>query len=585
MRALSLPLTSLVPLVVVLATASVSADLDLLLLHNNDMHARFEETEKNGGTCREDHRNVSCIGGMARVAHEVRRYRKAAADGTGPEVLFLNAGDTFIGTVWYTLFTWNISAAFINALEPDAICLGNHEFDNGVEGLAPFLNHIRCPVVSTNLDLTNAPSLDKVKKSVVLTKGGQKIGIISHLTQETRLISQPGPVIFEDEVEAVRKESERLTAEGVKIIVVLGHSGFLLDQRIAAEVPLVDVVVGGHTNTFLWNGPQPDEEPIDGPYPFVVQQKGGKKVPVVQAYAYTKYLGRLNLTFNDEGDLIKFSGQPELLSSSVHQDEDVLQLLEVYRPEINRVNSQVVGQSKVTLEGGDVCRTRECNFGNLIADAMVAYIATVSPDTWTSAPIAVVNGGSIRTTIMPVKEGDVTRGELLGAMPFGNSIVTLSLNGEDLVKTLEIGARSNGETSKGEFLQVSGIKVVYDMTKPALSRVLSVKVRCGNCRIPEYEDVVPTKNYTIIAPSFLAIDGGDNHYILSKHGANKQTADLGDIDLLVWYFERYSPVIPEVQGRIRFDDGSSCSGASIIGINGLSVTVLTMFVLKLSLTT
>ncbi|CAH1989492.1 unnamed protein product [Acanthoscelides obtectus] len=359
-----------------------------------------------------------------------------------------------------------------------------------------------------------------------------------------------------------------------------------MDQRIAAEVPLVDVVVGGHTNTFLWNGPQPDLEPIDGPYPFVVRQKGGKNVPVVQAYAYTKYLGRLNLTFNDDGDLIKYSGQPELLGSSIHQDEDVLQLLEVYRPEINRVNSLVVGQSKVTLEGGDECRKRECNFGNLIADAMVAYIATVSPDTWTSAPIAVVNGGSIRTTIMPGKDGAVTRGEILGAMPFGNSIVTLSLSGEDLVKTLEIGARSNGETSRGEFLQVSGIRVTYDMTKPTLSRVVSVKVRCGKCRIPEYEDVDPTKNYTIVAPSFLAIDGGDSHYILSEHGANKQTADLGDVDLLVWYFERYSPVIPEVQGRIRFSDGSACSAASGMSIpRGLSVMVIALFVVKMSMTT
>lgn len=83
--------------------------------------------------------------------------------------------------------------------------------------------------------------------------------------------------------------------KGVNIILALGHSGYDVDQEIAKNCPLVDVVIGGHTNTFLYNGEQPDVEKIDGPYPTVVEQKTGKKVPVVQAYAYTKYLGELEL--------------------------------------------------------------------------------------------------------------------------------------------------------------------------------------------------------------------------------------------------------------------------------------------------
>lgn len=114
-------LTVLKFLLVLAAAGMCSADFDLLILHNNDMHGRFEETEKNSGTCREDHRNVSCVGGFARVAHEVRRYRNLAKAGKGPEVLYLNAGDTYVGTVWFTLFTWNITYRFINALEPDVM--------------------------------------------------------------------------------------------------------------------------------------------------------------------------------------------------------------------------------------------------------------------------------------------------------------------------------------------------------------------------------------------------------------------------------------------------------------------------------
>ncbi|KAG5900036.1 hypothetical protein JTB14_009114 [Gonioctena quinquepunctata] len=271
---------------------SVVCNFDLLLLHNNDLHGRFEETESNSGTCKDANRNRTCIGGFARIAHEVRRYRRLAQENKGPEVLFLNAGDTFVGTIWYNLFTWNISQTFINAIQPDAVSLGNHEFDSGVSGLEPFVNGLNCPIVASNLDFTNEPSLSKIQKSVVLEVAGRKIGIIGHLTQETKIISKPGKTIFLDEIESVRNESEKLDSLGVKIIIVLGHSGYLKDQEIAEQVPLVDVVVGGHTNTFLWNGAQPDSEIIEDPYPKVVTQKSGKKVPVVQDYAYTKYLGK-----------------------------------------------------------------------------------------------------------------------------------------------------------------------------------------------------------------------------------------------------------------------------------------------------
>lgn len=148
------------------------------------------------------------------------------------------------------------------------------------------------------MDFSNEPSLQKIQSSVVINKGGVDIGIIGHLTQETTKISIPGKtVIFKDEVESVKNESERLDKLGVKVIIVLGHSGYLIDQKIAAEVPLVDVVVGGHTNTFLWNGQQPDSEKVEDLYPKVVTQSSGKQVPVVQAYAYTKYLGEYDRSY------------------------------------------------------------------------------------------------------------------------------------------------------------------------------------------------------------------------------------------------------------------------------------------------
>lgn len=91
-------------------------------------------------------------------------------------------------------------------------------------------------------------------------------------------------------------EAEALKSKGVNIIIALGHSGYEVDMDIAKNCPLVDVVIGGHSNTFLYTGTQPDIEKIDGPYPTVIKQNSGKEVPVVQAYAFTKYLGELELS-------------------------------------------------------------------------------------------------------------------------------------------------------------------------------------------------------------------------------------------------------------------------------------------------
>ena len=102
-------------------------------------------------------------------------------------------------------------------------------------------------------------------------------------------------------------------------MIALGHSGYAMDKQIAKEVADIDVVVGGHTNTFLSSDHEPpSKEAISGPYPTLITQPGMKRkiVPVVQAYAYTKYLGQVKLTFDDNGDLIKHEGNPILLSQS-----------------------------------------------------------------------------------------------------------------------------------------------------------------------------------------------------------------------------------------------------------------------------
>ncbi|KAF5296487.1 hypothetical protein FQR65_LT01476 [Abscondita terminalis] len=525
-------------------------NLKLLILHNNDMHSRFEETSRTSGTCKD---KTNCYGGFARVLHVIREARRAAADGTGPPVLYLNAGDTYTGTAWFSVHKWKIAADFLNLLHPDVASFGNHEFDFKPKGIVPLLNAISFPMVAANVDFTKDPQYHStnVTKSYVLNVRGKKIGVIGYVLPNTATVSSPGDIVFTDEIHAIKEESERLDRLGVKIIIALGHSGFAKDKEIAIKVPLVDVVVGGHTNTFLWNGPKPDLEEVEGPYPVVVEQSNGKKVPVVQAYAYTKYMGRLNITFDDNGDVVAYSGQPQLLDNSVQQDQQALLLLETFRPAINAIYNDVIGKTRVALEGKPLdCRIKECNLGNFIADAFVAYHAsTYTGRYWTDAPIGLLNAGAIRNSIISKANGTLTKADILSALPFDDDLYLVSLNGSDLQKTLEIGVRYDGNSSRGELIIPSGIHYVYDMQKPVGSRVTSVKVRCGLCNVPTYEHLVLNKTYRIILNGFLK-NGGDGHHIIKTNSFNVSDENKSANDVVAWFVSKTSPIYPEEDERV-----------------------------------
>lgn len=109
-------------LVSLLAGTSSEEDVSFLILHNNDMHARFEETSRNSGTCKVSRKKAKdCVGGFARVASVVKEARQAGENGVGPRAIYLNAGDTYVGTAWFAVHKWKIAVDFLNLLHPDAM--------------------------------------------------------------------------------------------------------------------------------------------------------------------------------------------------------------------------------------------------------------------------------------------------------------------------------------------------------------------------------------------------------------------------------------------------------------------------------
>lgn len=199
--------------------------------------------------------------------------------------------------------------------------MGNHEFDDGVDGLIPFIENATYPIVTANLDLSQQPDLaaTKLQNSTVIWMNDVKIGVIGYLTPETVILSSTDNVKFKDEVESIRREVQKLKKQGVDILIALGHSGYETDKKIAREVEDIDIVIGGHTNTFLYRGEQPDLEVPEGFYPTEVVQKSGRKVYVVQAYAYTKYLGNFIVSFDAKGEVTHIEGNPILVDASIKE--------------------------------------------------------------------------------------------------------------------------------------------------------------------------------------------------------------------------------------------------------------------------
>ncbi|EFN81717.1 Protein 5NUC [Harpegnathos saltator] len=529
-------------------------DFTIRIVHTNDMHARFEETSKLSTACTpENSKAGKCYGGFARIATLVRQARAQ-----GP-TLFLNAGDTYQGTVWYNVYKWVAPAVFLNLLKPDAISLGNHEFDDGVEGLIPFLNNVTFPVVTSNLNLTLQPNLrnTKLENSTVLVVGDRKIGVIGYLTPETKILSTTEQVIFKDEVESIREEAEKLKGQGVDILIALGHSGYETDKKIAKEVEDIDLVIGGHTNTFLYKGTPPDSEVPEGYYPTAIIQKSGRKVYVVQAYAYTKYLGNFSVSFNASGEVTNIEGNPILVDSSVEQAEDVQAKIKEMRKPIDDLTTKEVGKTRVLLDGDSKnCRRKECNLGNLICDALIDYYASLylAKDGWTDAAIAVQNSGSIRTSITRARENTVTRGDIIGVLPFGNVIQLISMTGEQILSMLEWSVYNlNNRTSTGNlfgaFLQYGGLQVEYDETRPQNSRVVSVQVQCANCSIPRYSELQRNATYKVLVNDFIA-KGGDGFHMLE--GLKATSLGVTTADVLEWYFKKHSPVHTGVEWRISY---------------------------------
>ncbi|KAJ0174736.1 hypothetical protein K1T71_009844 [Dendrolimus kikuchii] len=532
---------------VVKSPASDTGAFELLILHNNDMHARFEQTSQVSGVCTTEDRELGqCYGGFPRVAHVVKEARRAALSGEGPPVLYLNAGDTYTGTAWFTIYKWKIAAEFINALQPDAVSLGNNELDDNDKLL--FINSLDTKILASNVILTAAKGNQNVQKFVIFDIKGTKVGIVGYLTPDAAMLAASNDIDYIDEIIALKEEVTKLQAQNVNIIIALGHSNLNKDLEIAREVEGLDLVITGHKNMFNWDGTTRE-------YPstqeaIIVNQYSGRKVPLIQAAAYNKYLGQVTTTFNEDGEITDCKVNPILLDSLIPQDTAALKLTDKIKTEVSPQFTEPLGNTTVVLDG-ESCKTEECNLGNLIADSMMYYHAInyQGNTVWTDAPIAIIHSGAIAGSIAPSnRPAAVSLANLLSALPQESYMVAITMNGTVLNQVLEQSvAEYSIRNPTGQLLQYSGVRVQYDLARDPGSRIVDAVVRCGSCYVPEFYVIDSWRNYTVLMPAALA-DGEFGYNMFT--GLNRVNLPYDEITCAADFITRRSPVYPELAGRI-----------------------------------
>ncbi|WP_121630229.1 bifunctional metallophosphatase/5'-nucleotidase [Tropicibacter alexandrii] len=511
-------MTSAAALAMMAGTAQ--ADYSLTILHTNDFHARFEPISKyDSGCSAEDNDAGECFGGSARLMTAI-----SEAKARSNNHILVDGGDQFQGTLFYTYYKGKLAAEMMNQMGYDAMTVGNHEFDDGPEVLRGFMDAVDFPVLMSNADVSGEPLLaDVLMKSTVIERGGERLGLIGLTPQDTDELASPGKnIIFTDPSGAVQGEVDKLTADGVNKIIVLSHSGYGVDQMVAQNTTGVDVIVGGHSNTLLG-----DMDGAVGAYPTVVNG-----VQIVQAYAYGKFLGELNVTFDDDGNVIEAVGAPIIMDAAVTEDEATKARITEAAAPLEEIRNKVVAEAAEPIEGNrDVCRAMECSMGNLVADAMLDRVKDQGVE------IAIANSGGLRASI---GAGEVTMGEVLTVLPFQNTLSTFQVSGATIVEALENGV-SQIEEGAGRFPQVAGMTFTVDPSAEAGSRVSEVMV--GGAPIDM------DKMYGVVSNNYVR-NGGDGYKMFTDaENAYDFGPDLADVT--AEYLAAEGPYQPYTDGRIK----------------------------------
>ncbi|KOS17601.1 Protein 5NUC [Escovopsis weberi] len=509
-------------------------DVTISFFHVNDVHAHLDQFSPSGSDCNEP--GEGCYGGYARIKTQVDRLRAEH-----PNHLWLNAGDEFQGTMFFSFYGWEKIAATINQLGFDAMTLGNHEWDRADEQLGVFLKNLTVPIVSCNVRSRYKDLNETIRPYHIFPEHG--IAVIGATTPDTLHTSHVGDLTrFLDPVEEIQRAIYEIrNTTGLRRIVALTHIGYDADQDLAARTEGLSLIVGGHSHTLLGDMPA-----AGGKYPTIVEDLAGNEVFIVTSFRWGEYIGSIDVTFGADGRALRYRGAPIRMDGSVAPDPALQAQVDEWRKPFDGFAREVIGSTRNALDQA-ACKTDDCLLGQVMADAMMDYAAGLASagagagaDAGDARPpaLALINGGGVRA---PIAAGNITRGQVVDAFPFGNAVARRDFLGADLRRIFE-GAVSRVSQFNGmpvlSALQVSReVAVKYRPGRPAGSRLASVAI--GG------EPLDDVRAYRVVTVDFVA-SGGDNLVPKSTDFDSLETLD----EVLTRFIQTHSPLENALERRL-----------------------------------
>ncbi|MDR0653016.1 MAG: bifunctional metallophosphatase/5'-nucleotidase, partial [Synergistaceae bacterium] len=453
-----------------------------VIFYTNDVHGyAFEEKNANGE--------------LTRVGYD--RLKAIVDAEESPRKLLLDAGDVLHGQAFATARRGELAALVLSMVGYDALAVGNHDFDYGQERLLALTWKYRLNFLAANV--TRADKKDALILPPYLVKdfGDMKVGVFGLSTPKTVTATDPRNVAglqFTDPVASARNMVKRLKSEGADLIIAVTHMGSEpycepMSQTIAAEVPGIDLIVDGHSHS---------EAAIN------VKGSDEGETLVVSSGFYFQNLGRVNVDRKKDGGFA-FSAQILPASSLAAFDPDpaMREAMGVLKSELEKELRQVIMNLPFDLDGSrEKVRSGSTSLGRVICASLVEA---------TGADAAMLNSGSIRDSIA---SGDVTKGELLSVLPYGNYIYLIEITGKDLIFALNHGLRQPGSGAFPQFwgMEVTAKKTILTGADGSKNEVLTAEsVKIGGQLVRD------DAKYVLAINDFL-YSGGDGYEIFAKYG-------------------------------------------------------------------
>lgn len=473
----------------------------ITILTVNDFHGALIQEKRNPGAIR--------------MAHYLKDEFVLNPEGT----LIVSAGDMFQGTIDADLLKGEPIVSIMNNIGFDAMAIGNHEFDWGIEILRERARQAQFPLLAANVFEKGTNTLPSFAKPyVIVERKGVKIAVIGIATPETAYKAHPDVVSnyrFADPAKTVNTLLPELKRQGAEVIIVLSHLGCELDTRtntlrgeaalFAKRLSGVATIITGHSHMKLAGT-------VNG-------------IPVIQAAYNGRSVGKVNLVYSREAKKVisAVTSVADVPLEGLAGDLAVSRIVQDAQAQTAAIKKIVLGEAKVRLSHN---RYELSPLGQWACDMLRKA---------GKADIAFLNGGSIRAGEL---FGPITKAGLYELMPFNNRLLVVEMTGREIINALEYGI----ENQQVGMLQFSGLTVTYDYSRPANKRVTQAVLTNGR-------KLERNESYKVAVNDFLAA-GGDGFTMFSA-GRNPVDTHMSIRQIIEQAVSQAVQIAPEADGRLK----------------------------------